>query len=99
MEESDAASLRAHHCRQAQTIAARMSRTTLQEARGRELDSSSQPSTSRRSGSRVQNSAPEFSAQWFVMSEAPASPAPVRLRAPLRSPSPCLSLDILSSDG
>ena len=39
------------------------------------------------------------SAQWIVMSEAPASPAPVRLRAPLRSPSPCLNLDTLSSDG
>ena len=36
---------------------------------------------------------------WIVMSEAPASPAPVRLRAPLRSPSPCLNLDTLSSDG
>ena len=33
------------------------------------------------------------------MGEAPASPAPVRLRAPLRSPSPCLNLDTLSSDG
>ena len=48
LEESDAASLRARHCRQTQAIAARMSRTTLQEARGREPDSSSQPSTSRR---------------------------------------------------
>ena len=35
---------------------------------------------------------------WIVMSEAPASPA-VSLRAPLRSPSPCLNLDTLSSDG
>ena len=32
------------------------------------------------------------------MTDSPASPAPVRLRAPLRSPSPCLDLDILSSD-
>ena len=32
------------------------------------------------------------------MSEAPASPA-VSLRAPLRSPSSCLNLDALSSDG
>ena len=35
---------------------------------------------------------------WIVMSEAPTSPA-VILRPPLRSPSPCLNLDALSSDG
>ena len=35
---------------------------------------------------------------WIVMSEALASPA-FSLRAPLRSPSPCLNLDALSSDG
>ena len=35
---------------------------------------------------------------WIVMTDSPASPVPVRLVAPLRSPSPCLSLDALSSD-
>ena len=35
---------------------------------------------------------------WIVMTDSPAAPAPVRLRAPLRSPSRCLNLDILSSD-
>ena len=35
---------------------------------------------------------------WVVMTDSPASPAPVRLRAPLRSPSACLNLDILSLD-
>ena len=49
--DSDAASLRARHRRQAQAIAARMSQTTLQVTCAREPDSSSQPSTSRRSGS------------------------------------------------
>ena len=34
---------------------------------------------------------------WIVMTESQASPAPVRL-TPLRSPSPCLNLDALSSD-
>ena len=32
------------------------------------------------------------------MTDSPASPAPVQLMAPLRSPSPCLNLDALSSD-
>ena len=32
------------------------------------------------------------------MTASPASPAPVRLVTPLRSPSPCLNLDALSSD-
>ena len=125
LEESDFASLRARHRHSAREIAAWMSQTTLQEAHGREPDSSSQPSTSRRSGSRVRKSAPAAAAAtsvtagvvrslrsspraipalmdlalpkfahldkwpWIVMSEAPTSPAPVRLRAPLRSPSPC----------
>ena len=35
---------------------------------------------------------------WIAMTDSPASPAPVRLVAPLRSPSPCLNLDALSSD-
>ena len=35
---------------------------------------------------------------WIAMSEAPALPA-TSLRAPLISPSPCLNLDALSSDG
>ena len=35
---------------------------------------------------------------WIVMTYSPASPAPVRLMTPLRSPSPCLNLDALSSD-
>ena len=35
---------------------------------------------------------------WIVMTDPPASPVPVRLVAPLRSPSPCLYLDALSSD-
>ena len=35
---------------------------------------------------------------WIVMTDSPASPAPVCVRAPLRSPSPCLNLDMLSSD-
>ena len=136
--ESVAASLRARHRRHTRAIASRMSQTTPREAPG----SSSQPSMSRRSGSRVRRSAPAAAVAatsvtpgvvrslrssprvipammdlalpkfahpgkrserpqlpWIVMSEAPASPAPVRLRAPLRSPSPCLNLDTLSSDG
>ena len=32
------------------------------------------------------------------MTDSPASPAPVRLTGPLRSPPPCLNLDALSSD-
>ena len=35
---------------------------------------------------------------WNVMTDSPASPAPVHLITPLRSPSPCLNLDALSSD-
>ena len=35
---------------------------------------------------------------WVVMHDSPASPAPVRLTGLLRSPSPCLNLDALSSD-
>ena len=35
---------------------------------------------------------------WIVMTDSPASPTPVRLMTPLRSPSPCLNLDALSSD-
>ena len=35
---------------------------------------------------------------WIVMTDLPASPAPVRLVAPLKSPSPYLNLDALSSD-
>ena len=35
---------------------------------------------------------------WIVMTDSPASPAPVRLTAPLRPPSPCLHLDALSSN-
>ena len=140
LEESDAASLRSRHRRCAREIASRKSQTTPREAGGQEPDGSSQPSTSRRSGSRVQKSAPAAAAatsvttrvqslysspqaiqafidlpfpqfahpekrlerplsSWIIMSEVPASPAPVRLRAPLRSPSPCLNLDTLSSDG
>ena len=55
LEESDAASLRARHRRRARAIASRMSQMDSQETRGREPDSSSQPSTSRR---RVRKSAP-----------------------------------------
>ena len=58
LEESDATSLRARHRRRARAIAARMSQTDSQETRGREPDSSSRPSTSRRPGSRVRKSAP-----------------------------------------
>ena len=130
------------HRRRARAIAERMSQTTLQEARGREPDSSSQPNTFRRSGSRARKSAPAAAvaatsatpgvvrslrsspwaipalmdlalpkfahpekrserpqSPWIVMNEVTASPAPVRLRVPLRSPSPCLNLDTLSSDG
>ena len=57
LEESDAASLRARHRRRARAIASRMSQTDSQETCGREPDSSSQPSTSRRPGSRVRKSA------------------------------------------
>ena len=35
---------------------------------------------------------------WLVSTDSPASPAPVCLMAPLRSPSPCFNLDALSSD-
>ena len=35
---------------------------------------------------------------WIVITDSPASPSPVRLTGPLRSPSPCLNLDALSSD-
>ena len=56
LEESDAASLRAHHRRHAWEIAARISRTTLQDTGGRSPDVSSRPSTSRRSGSQVRKS-------------------------------------------
>ena len=35
---------------------------------------------------------------WIVMTQSTESPAPVRLMTPLRSPSPCLNLDALSSD-
>ena len=35
---------------------------------------------------------------WIVMTDSPASPAPVRLTGPPRLPSPCLDLDALSSD-
>ena len=35
---------------------------------------------------------------WVVMTDSPASPAPVRLTGLIRSPSPCLNLDALSSD-
>ena len=35
---------------------------------------------------------------WVVMTDSPASPAPVRSTGLLRSPSPCLNLDALSSD-
>ena len=53
LEESDAASLRSRHRRRARAIAPRMSQTTPKEP-----DSSSQPSTYRRPGSRVRKSAP-----------------------------------------
>ena len=141
LEDSDAASLRTRHRRRAWEIAARMSRTSLQEAGDREPDSSSRPSTSRQSGPRGRKSTPAAAAavpsvtsgsvrshrssqrsipslmdlalpkfadpegqlarphlMWIVMTDSPESPAPIRLRAPLRSPSPCLNLDILSSD-
>ena len=141
LEKSDATSLGARHRRHSRASAARMSRTDSQEICGREPNSSSQPSTSHRPGSRVWKSAlaaavaatsvtakvlrslrnsprtipalmdlalPKlaYPEKWseqprsprIVMSEAPASPA-VSLRAPLRSPSPCLNLDTLSSDG
>ena len=58
LEEADAASLRTRHCRCAREIAARMSRTTLQDTGDRALDVYSRPSTSRRSGSRVWKSTP-----------------------------------------
>ena len=58
LQESDAASLRTHHHRCTREIAARMSRTTLQDTGGRALDVSSRPSTSRRSSSRVRKSTP-----------------------------------------
>ena len=35
---------------------------------------------------------------WIGMTDSPASPAPIRLMAPLMLPSPCLNLDALSSD-
>ena len=35
---------------------------------------------------------------WVVMTDSPASPAPVRSTGLLRLPSPCLNLDALSSD-
>ena len=35
---------------------------------------------------------------WIVMTDSPASPAPVRSTGLLRLPSPCLNLDALSSD-
>ena len=35
---------------------------------------------------------------WIVMTGSPASLAPVRSTGLLRSPSPCLNLDALSSD-
>ena len=35
---------------------------------------------------------------WIVMTDPPASPAPVHSTGLLRSPSPCLNLDALSSD-
>ena len=35
---------------------------------------------------------------WIVMTDPPASLAPVRSTGLLRSPSPCLNLDALSSD-
>ena len=35
---------------------------------------------------------------WAVMTDSPASSAPVRSTGLLRSPSPCLNLDALSSD-
>ena len=35
---------------------------------------------------------------WIVMTDSPASPAPVRSMGCLRSQSPCLNLDALSSD-
>ena len=140
LEGSDAASLRARHRHRAREIAARMSRTTLQEEGDREPDSSSRPIKSRRSGPLVRKSTPTAVAvpsvtpgvvhshrssqrpiltlmnltllkfacpegrserphlPWIVMTDSPASPAPVRLRAPLRSPSPCLDLDTLSLD-
>ena len=140
LEESDASSLRTRHRRCALEIAARMSRTTLQDTGGRALDVSSRPSTSCRSGSRVQKFTPPaavaFSSvamgtvcpnrsdrstvqalmdldlprfadsgdrsrpnrPWIVMTDSPASPAPVRLMGHVRSLSPCLNLDALSSD-
>ena len=57
-EESDTASLRTRHRRQAREIAAQMSRTTLQEVGDREPAGSSRTSTSRRSGPRVRKSTP-----------------------------------------
>ena len=35
---------------------------------------------------------------WIVMTDSPASPAPVRSTGLCRSPSPCLNLDALTSD-
>ena len=35
---------------------------------------------------------------WIVMTDLRESPVPVHVVAPLRSPSPCLNLDALSSD-
>ena len=142
LEKSDAASLRSRHRRRAQALASQMSRMTPRETRGQEPDSSSQPSTSRRPGSRVRKSAPDAAvaaasltpvvvrslrsghraipalinltlprfatpelqseqpqSQWIVTSKSPELPAPLRLPTPLRSPSLCLNLDTLSSDG
>ena len=58
LEESDAVLLQARHRRLAQEIVACISRTALQEAGDREPDSSSRPSTSRRSGPWVRKSTP-----------------------------------------
>ena len=55
LEESDAESLRSRHRRRTRAIASRMFQTTPRAACGREPDSSSQPSTSRRPGSRIRN--------------------------------------------
>ena len=139
LEESDDASLRARHRRRAQEMAAQMSRS--KHCRTQEVGRSSQPRTSRRSGSRVRKSTPPAAVAvssvapgvvrsnrsnprsvpvlmdlalpsfafpegrsarphppWIVMTDSPASPTPVRLLAPLRSPSPCLNLDALSLD-
>ena len=139
LEESDAALLCRRHRRCALDIAARMSRTSIQDTEDKTPDVSSRPQVTRRSVSRARRptrpvagsslatrpgcphrseantiqalmdlALPRFEGlgdgprqvhrPCMVSIESPASPDPGCLTDLLRSLSPCLNLDELSSD-